>query len=86
LSEALHDLRRRLQESARRQFADRRQEFSKAEMRLRLLSPLNVLQRGYSITVDDLSGTVVRAASQVRPGQKLRTRLGEGEVWSVAQD
>lgn len=86
LSESLHDLQRRLLESTRRQFADRRQEFSQAEMRLRLLSPLNVLQRGYSITVDDLSGTVVRAASQVRPGQKLRTRLGEGEVRSVAQD
>ena len=50
--------------------------------RLRLLSPENVLARGYSITMDETSGRVVRKAAELRPGQKLKTRLQEGEIKS----
>ncbi|MSR43239.1 MAG: exodeoxyribonuclease VII large subunit [Pedosphaera sp.] len=54
--------------------------------RLRLLGPENVLARGYSITTDAATGKVIRAASEVRAGQKLRTRLSKGEVQSTAED
>lgn len=50
--------------------------------KLGLLNPYGVLQRGYSITVD-ADGHVVRAAASVHPGDRLTTRLGEGEVESV---
>jgi exodeoxyribonuclease VII large subunit len=58
----------------------------KAAARLRLLSPDNVLQRGYSITHDAVTGRVIRSAVEVKPGQRLRTRLAEGEVRSTADD
>ena len=55
-----------------------------AYRRLRLLGPEQVLARGYSITTLAETGKVVRAASEVKPGQKLRTRLKTGEVNSEA--
>jgi exodeoxyribonuclease VII large subunit len=52
------------------------------EKRLNLLGPEQVLARGYSITTDATSGNVLRRASTVEPGQKLRTRLAHGEISS----
>jgi len=51
--------------------------------RLKLLNPYAVLERGYSITTD-VSGKVVRHAADVRSGDRLTTRLSDGEVASVA--
>ena len=51
--------------------------------RLSLLNPFAVLGRGYSITID-ADGHVVRRAADVNPGDRLSTRLAEGEVASVA--
>jgi exodeoxyribonuclease VII large subunit len=62
----------------------RRQQLAGLERQLRALDPLAVLARGYSLTrLED--GTVVRSAAQVRPGTRLRTRLAEGAVDSVAE-
>ncbi len=49
---------------------------------LESLSPLGVLARGYSVTQRLDSGTVVRSASDLAPGDLLRTRLEAGEVVS----
>jgi exodeoxyribonuclease VII large subunit len=51
--------------------------------RLDLLNPYAVLTRGYSITTD-ADGHVVRSAAAVKSGDRLTTRLAEGEVASVA--
>jgi exodeoxyribonuclease VII large subunit len=51
----------------------------RAELRLQLLDPRLVLQRGYALLVDS-EGTVVTRAAQTRPGQALRASLSEGEV------
>jgi len=52
---------------------------------LRLLSPEQVLARGYSITTDAATGKVLRNAAEVKAGQRLRTRLKKGDVGSVAE-
>ncbi|MBI5385131.1 MAG: exodeoxyribonuclease VII large subunit [Verrucomicrobia bacterium] len=83
--EALAVVQRRLRESARRGFDLQRQSHSKADLRLRLLSPMNVLERGYSITSDEATGQVVRDARQVQLGQRLKTRVREGEIRSVVE-
>ncbi len=63
-----------------------RQEILKQlEKRLNLLGPEQVLARGYSITTDAASGKVLRDAAKVKAGQKLKTRLAKGEVFSTAQ-
>ena len=46
---------------------------------LNSISPLAVLQRGYAlVTLPD--GALLRQASQVHPGDRLRLRLGEGSL------
>ena len=60
-------------------------DLSRAESRLRLLGPEQVLSRGYSITMDATSGKILREAGQVKPGQRLKTRLKTGEVSSVVE-
>lgn len=74
----------RLRDLTLRQLADWRARWQQAEERLRLLGPQQVLARGYSITTDAASGRILRDAGEVRPGQKLRTRLQHGEIGSVA--
>ena len=55
------------------------------EARLRLLGPEQVLARGYSITTDAATGKVLRAGREVKAGQRLKTRLKVGEVFSRAE-
>ena len=50
--------------------------------RLEALSPRRTLQRGYSITVDDSTGSVVRSVVEVAPGRRIRTLVADGEVRS----
>ena len=49
---------------------------------LETLSPLKVLKRGYSVTQKAEDGAVLRSASQVEPGHRIRTILAEGKVVS----
>ena len=83
--ELLERQARRLRELAVRQWQNRRKALATEEARLRLLGPEQVLARGYSITMDAVSARVIRAATEVKSGQKLRTRLKTGEVRSVAE-
>ena len=79
----LHQDARRLRELARRYLLDFANRLATPAARLRLLGPEQVLSRGYSITMDAASGGVLRNANQVKAGQRLRTRLKQGEVRSV---
>jgi exodeoxyribonuclease VII large subunit len=49
--------------------------------RLDALSPLAVLRRGYSLTTA-ADGAVVLRAKDVKPGDRLTTRLAEGRLTS----
>ena len=80
--ETLATMTRRLQEHARVNLREQRNELRTLESRLRLLGPEQVLGRGYSITLDDETGKVLRDAKQIKPGQRLRTKLKSGEVRS----
>ena len=63
----------------------RKNGFAALETRLRLLGPEQVLARGYSITTDAQTGKVLREANEVKGGQRLKTRLKAGEVFSRAE-
>ncbi len=58
---------------------------AQAEHRLRLLSPQNILDRGFSITRDAVTGRVIRDAHETSPGQRLHTRLQKGDLTSVVE-
>ena len=80
----LMDLHRSLREVATQWIERRHSLLDQLGSRLRLLSPENVLARGYSITMDAASGRVIRNADEVRPKQRLRTKLAKGEIQSEA--
>ena len=48
------------------------------EARVTALSPLAVLDRGYSITFDKATGAVVRSSDEVTEGSALNIRLAHG--------
>lgn len=75
----------RLRQAMGRWVEGGRHRLGTLEARLRLLSPEQVLARGYSITIDAASGRVLRDAAAARPGMRLRTRLQRGEVWSAVE-
>ena len=50
-----------------------------ARRALKLLSPYAVLDRGYSLVVDE-SGAVVKSASSLSPGAVIRARFAEGSA------
>jgi exodeoxyribonuclease VII large subunit len=76
----------RLSRLVRVVFAERRQQVRSRRDQLEALSPLGVLERGYSITMDEVSGAVLTDPGSVRPGQRLRTRLAGGLVVSTAAE
>lgn len=63
----------------------RREQLRQVERRLNVLGPEQVLARGYSITMDGTTGKVLRDAKKVKPGQRLKTRLKNGEILSKAE-
>ncbi len=48
--------------------------------RLDALSPLRVLDRGYALVRDEATGTLVRDAAEVAPGDELAVRLARGRL------
>jgi exodeoxyribonuclease VII large subunit len=50
--------------------------------KLEALSPVAILARGYSITRLEETGRILRDAKEAKPGQRLLTRLGGGEIVS----
>ena len=83
--QSLRAMRRRFVEQARRRLAAWQAQQTQFAARLKLLSPLNVLERGYSITLDADSGAVLRSAADVTHGRRLKTRLKDGSVSSVVE-
>ena len=84
----VRDLEQRLDETAARlhRAASKRtiqagDKLAALGAQLESLSPLNVLTRGYSLTHTD-DGKLITAASDVRAGQVLVTRLASGEIVS----
>jgi exodeoxyribonuclease VII large subunit len=53
---------------------------------LTAVGPEQVLRRGYSITTLKKGGKVVRSVEQVKPGDRIVTRLADGEIESTADD
>jgi exodeoxyribonuclease VII large subunit len=70
----------RLSQLAEDLFGDARRELANRAGRLAALSPEAVLARGYSITEDEESGLVIRAAGDTAAGRRLRVRLHRGSL------
>ena len=76
----LDSLEARARYSTRSGLDRRRLALERLGGRLDALSPLGVLDRGYSLTQNAVDGAVVRSASTLNPGDRLRIRLANGSV------
>jgi exodeoxyribonuclease VII large subunit len=74
------DLARRLHRAVAHGFERGGWRLRHLEGKLEALSPVAVLERGYSITLRQPAGEVVRSARQVAPPDELRILLAEGEL------
>lgn len=72
-----------LSQSVQRHISVLRSRLSGLERHLAAVSPLGVLQRGYSITTNR-EGNVIRSVQQVKRGDHLLTRITDGTIESVA--
>ena len=54
------------------------------ERQLRALSPVAVLERGYSLT-RTVDGQLVKSVRQVKAGAQLRTQVADGVFASVVE-
>ena len=79
LRQRLDGLAARLPRAMQGQLRSQRQQLGALAAQLQIVSPLATLGRGYSILLDE-RGQAVRRAAQTRPGQRLKARLGEGEL------
>ncbi|MSZ70323.1 MAG: exodeoxyribonuclease VII large subunit [Actinobacteria bacterium] len=61
-----------------------KEEISGLRTQVRTLSPQATLDRGYSV-VQKSDGSVVRTASELKSGDKLRLRLAHGEVNAITE-
>jgi exodeoxyribonuclease VII large subunit len=82
LAEHVDDLESRLLRAIRRRQQDATARWTALGAALEALSPLKVLQRGYSITTRAADGAVLRRADQAQPGDVIDTRLGQGRIAS----
>jgi len=91
--ERVRDLEQRLDATAARllrgatfRVERSRDKLASAAGQLEGLSPLNVLNRGYSLTRTVSGETLLRDAAEVRRGDRLVTRLAVGEVVSRVEE
>ncbi|MBI3861256.1 MAG: exodeoxyribonuclease VII large subunit [Planctomycetia bacterium] len=88
-TERLHDLSRQIDEieiranrAIRQRLKQIREQLAANGGRLDALSPLKVLERGYSVTRLAASAEVVRSTGQAKPGDLLETLLQSGRLTS----
>jgi exodeoxyribonuclease VII large subunit len=84
--ERLDECRERLQRALQRQIDQHHEQLRSLSARLESLSPLNVLARGYSLTRKEGEAALLHDAGQVRPGERIVTRLARGEIVSRVEE
>jgi exodeoxyribonuclease VII large subunit len=81
VSQRLDELSARAERAVRRGTVLKRHTLSAWAGKLESLSPVAVLGRGYSLTTT-VEGQLVRSLQQVTPGQRLITRVADGQLQS----
>jgi len=78
----LDDLRQNLNRNMLDNLKNKKDDVEQLRVKLKLLSPLNILSKGYSLTTDE-NGKLIRDVRQVKKGQKIQTSLTDGVLTSV---
>lgn len=81
----LDDWSRLLVSGMKRQLSERLDQIENLGGKLHALSPLGVMVRGFSLTLDE-KGKIVKNAQSLRKGQAIRTIFHEGEIDSTVEE
>jgi exodeoxyribonuclease VII large subunit len=76
----------RLERAMAERFAAATRGLAHRRERLLALSPDAVLSRGYSLTLDEETGAVVRSATDTKVDRKLRIRLATGRLGARVEE
>ncbi len=80
------DLARNIEVRAAHIFNLKKAAFSAICGKLDMLSPFNVLSRGYSITTHLATGRILKDAGKLKKGDRVRTRLDKGSFISEVKN
>lgn len=83
--EALNRTAEELREGLHARVRERANRLAMMQNQLRLLGPEQVLARGYSITLDAATGSVLRGSMETAPGKLIKTVLKNGELVSKVE-
>ncbi|WP_287045456.1 exodeoxyribonuclease VII large subunit [Acidobacterium sp.] len=84
MRERLDRQRSALERAARHYLSHRRERLHGIEGKLRALSPMGVLERGYAL-VFDCQGRLVKSVDSLKPDEEMTTRLADGNVTSTVR-
>lgn len=79
--EKIEQLGTRLLRAGEAQMDQQAQRLDRLKSLLRALGPDSILQRGFSITLNE-RGEILRSVRDIEPGEILRTKLADGDVSS----
>jgi exodeoxyribonuclease VII large subunit len=85
LGASLTQQREKLQTAMQHRLSQHRLLMDSLSRELHAVSPLQTLARGYSITMEAESGRILNHADEISPGTRIRTRLEDGELLSIAE-
>ena len=81
----LSDLKRRLSSVFSKFFNKKKSNFLNVKNKIELLSPEEILKRGYSITIDSASKKIIKSVNDVKDGQTIKTMVSDGSFDSTVQ-
>jgi exodeoxyribonuclease VII large subunit len=84
--QTLGDLSNRLTLAVRNDLHRRSQQMDLLRRNLDAISPRAVLKRGYTITTKKKNGAIVRAAAELREGERIVTQFADGTAESIVED
>ncbi len=79
LNERVASCHNRLQTAQFRLIERKQKALGEAARMLNTLSPLNTLERGYALVIDEQTQKVITCSDQVMPGTTVNTRVAQGE-------
>ncbi|MGE0615735.1 MAG: exodeoxyribonuclease VII large subunit [Bacteriovoracia bacterium] len=79
-SRVFTEVRARLDKAARFQLEKKRARFERATAQLDALSPLRVLDRGFSLVRSVDGGAIIRTRTQLQPGTRYRVTFKDGDA------
>jgi exodeoxyribonuclease VII large subunit len=82
----LKDKKLRLEKSMTQHLSKHEQRFNHVVSELNLLSPLRIMERGYSLAYTEDKEELVKSIQQVDTGQKVEVRVTDGVIYCQVED